>query len=160
MSAIKTALLALSAVALVEADSKEVKLVAAVNSLIEKAAEAGVKLEVFRAERVAAELAAKVEVNDTVAFVFGRGETKKELEGKVLAVVETPTGKLLKVLAGEGADMKVFDVLAKFATVKGAEALTQDPIVDAPAETVAEPVVETAPAGGEAVDVDALIGAL
>lgn len=159
MSTIKTALLALSAVALVEGDAKEAKLVAAVNSLIEKAAEAGVKLEVFRAERTAAELAAKVEINDTVAFVFGRGETKKELEGKVLAVVETPTGKLLKVLAGEGADMKVFDVLAKFATVKG-EALTQDPIVDAPAETVAEPVVETAPAGGEAVDVDALIGAL
>lgn len=160
MSAIKTSLLALVAAVAVAVDAKETKLVAAFNGLLDKAGEAAEKLEAYIAERTAAELAAKVEVNDTVSFTFGRGETKKELSGKVLAVVETPAGKLLKVLAGEGADLKVYDVQAKFATVKGAE-----PAPEAAGEAVAEtPAVDTpadaAPVGGEAVDVDALIGSL
>lgn len=103
------------------ADAKEVKLVDKFNSLSTKAAEAFTALEAYRAD-VAAEAARLNIVEGTeVGFVFGRGETKQDLRGKVIATVDTDHGRLLKVLAGEGVGLKVYDVRAK------------DAVVDAPA---------------------------
>ncbi len=65
----------------------------------------------------AAQAAANIEAGQTVKFSAGRGEKREELEGKVLTVVETDSGKLLKVLAGEGAATKLYDVPSTKATV-------------------------------------------
>lgn len=64
----------------------------------------------------AAQAAANIEVGQVVRFSAGRGETKQELEGKVLVVVPNETGKLLKVLTGEGATTKLYDVAANKVT--------------------------------------------
>lgn len=110
------------------ADAKEVKLVDKANAANTKAAEALAALEAYRAD-VAAEAARLNIVEGTeVGFTFGRGETKQDLRGKVIATVDTDHGRLLKVLAGEGASLKVYDVRAK------------DAVVDAPAEGSVEPV--------------------
>lgn len=65
----------------------------------------------------AAQAAANIEVGQVVRFTAGRGETKQELEGKVLVVVPTDSGKLLKVLTGEGATTKLHDIPSNKATV-------------------------------------------
>lgn len=70
----------------------------------------------------AAQAAANIEVGQVVRFSAGRGETKQELEGKVLVVVPTDSGKLLKVLTGEGATTKLHDIPSNKATVVQPEA--------------------------------------
>lgn len=69
----------------------------------------------------AAQAAANIEVGQVVRFSAGRGETKQELEGKVLVVVPTDSGKLLKVLTGEGATTKLYDIPSNKATVVPSE---------------------------------------
>lgn len=64
-----------------------------------------------------AQAASNIEVGQVVRFSAGRGETKQELEGKVLVVVPTDSGKLLKVLTGEGATTKLHDIPSSKATV-------------------------------------------
>ncbi len=127
--------------ALNAADAKEVKLVEKANLANEKAAAAVQALEDYRAD-VAAEAARLNIVEGTeVGFTFGRGETKQDLRGKVIATVDTDHGRLLKVLAGEGASLKVYDVRAKDAVVDAPEAnqgsvepVTGQPESDAVAE--------------------------
>lgn len=65
----------------------------------------------------AAQAAANIEVGQVVRFSAGRGETRQELEGKVLVVVPNESGKLLKVLTGEGATTKLYDIPSNKATV-------------------------------------------
>ncbi len=69
-----------------------------------------------------AQAAANIEAGQVVRFSAGRGETRAELEGKVLTVVAKEDGsKLLKVLAGEGIETKLYDVPSNKATVVAAE---------------------------------------
>jgi hypothetical protein len=141
-------------------DLKEVRLVAAVNTLAGKLTDATVALDAYLAERAAAELASKVEVGDTVAFTFGRGDTKKDFFGSVLVVVDTPAGKLLKVLAGEGSETKLYDVRAKDAVVQRAEPAQEvQPDLQAGVKVVAGSDAES-PVEATAVDVDSLIASL
>lgn len=118
-------------------DTKEVKLVDKFNDLSTKLDAAYAALEAYRAD-VAAEAARLNIVEGTeVGFTFGRGETKQDLIGKVIATVDTEHGRLLKVLAGEGASLKVYDVRAKDARVGGAE-VAQEAASEAPAEVSAD----------------------
>lgn len=90
-----------------------------VASLETKLAAARVSLATLL-EAAAAEAARlNIAVGTEGTFVFGRADTAKELAGKVVAVVELEGGaKLLKVLAGEGAALRIYDVApAKFSPV-------------------------------------------
>lgn len=137
------------------ADAKEVKLVAAANKAEESARKAVLALQSYLEERAREEAAANIPVGTKVGFKFGRAENRKDLTGEVIAVVETPTGKLLKVLAGEGAELRVYDVPSKQATIASADAeVAAEASVDATAEAPAEGA-DGGAAG--AVDVDALL---
>lgn len=129
-------------------DAKEVKLVAAVNNLVEKLTNATVALDKYIEDRAAELARLNIAVGTEGKFVFGRAATAQELTGKVIAVVELEGGaKLLKVMAGEGAALKLYDVApSKFNPVsEEAEQVegTQDPIQtaavsEAPATEVAD----------------------
>jgi hypothetical protein len=107
---------------LIATDAKEVKLVTAFNTLLDKLNAAGVAVDNYIAERTAEELASNIEVGQTVKFLFGRAAGRVEEQGTVAAVVPTPAGKLLKVIVDTGLPtMRIRDVRLKDATVVGAE---------------------------------------
>jgi hypothetical protein len=107
---------------LIATDATEVKLVAAFNALVEKLTSAALKIDTYVAERTALELASNIEVGQEVSFLFGRGESRVTETGSVAVVVDTPAGKLLKVIVDSGlATMRVRDVRLKDATVVGAD---------------------------------------
>jgi hypothetical protein len=142
-------------------DAKEVKLVAAANKAAEAAAKSALALSNYLEERAREEAAANIPVGTRVGFKFGRAENRKDYEGEVIAVVETPTGKLLKVLAGTGAELRVYDVPSKQATIVSVEAQSA-PEADAEAPVALDPVADAGalnPDAGAAgaVDVDALL---
>lgn len=142
-------------------DAKEVKLVEKVNSLIGKTTEATVALDKYIAERAAEAARLNIEPGTEGTFVFGRAATAKELTGKVVVVVELEGGaKLLKVMAGEGVEMKIYDVAPSKFTPVGEEpaqveanVVTPDPIQDAAvSEAPAAEVVDLP------FDVNAILG--
>lgn len=98
-------------------NAKVTKAEALIAALQTKLADAIAKRDEFVASAAAEEAATNIEVGAEVAFTFGRGETKTPMTGKVIAVVPTEHGKLLKVLAGEGKALKVYDVTSKQASV-------------------------------------------
>lgn len=176
--------LAPCSVVIIATDATEVKLVKQYNDLTEKLVAAGAKLDTYRAERTALELASNIEQGQEVSFLFGRGESRVTETGTVAVVVETPAGKLLKVIVDSGlATMRVRDVRLKDATVVGAEVVSngdiviEDPLLggkDVPfeggvqqtAEQLAEAAQQAAvdavagASGAGEVDVDALIAGL
>jgi hypothetical protein len=122
-------------------DVKLVKLNAAVETAAAKLVSATESRDKYVADTAAREAALNIPEGTEGTFVFGRAETAKTLTGKVIAVVETGSGNLLKVLAGEGKDLRVYDVASSKFTP--ASAVTLDPIVDsAEVEVVAEVVPE------------------
>ncbi|ANU79087.1 hypothetical protein Andromeda_12 [Pseudomonas phage Andromeda] len=147
------------------ADAKEVKLVEKVNTLIGKTTEATVALDKYLQERAAEAARLNIEVGTEGSFVFGRAATAKELTGKVIAVVELEGGaKLLKVMAGEGIEMKIYDVAPSKFDPKGEQAEqgvgTPDPIQDA---AVSQAVVAESPETATGVvdlpfDVNSILG--
>ncbi|AEX65854.1 hypothetical protein BF7_00080 [Pseudomonas phage Bf7] len=147
-------------------DAKEVKLVEKVNNLIGKTTEATVALDKYLQERAAEAARLNIEVGTEGSFVFGRAATAQELTGKVIAVVELEGGaKLLKVMAGEGAALKIYDVAPnKFNPVGEQVEGTPDPIQgsevsDAPAgEVVDLPFDVNSILGG--TDADAAVAGL
>lgn len=99
-----------------------------IETLAAKIATAETKLAELKAQHAslleadaAAQAAANIQAGQVVRFSAGRGDKRAELEGKVLTVVETDSGKLLKVLAGEGAATKLYDVPSNKATVAPAD---------------------------------------
>lgn len=144
------------------ADAKEVKLVEKVNTLIGKTTEATVALDKYLQERAAEAARLNIEVGTEGSFVFGRAATAKELTGKVIAVVELEGGaKLLKVMAGEGIEMKIYDVAPSKFDPKGEQGVgTPDPIQDA---AVSQAVVAESPETATGVvdlpfDVNSILG--
>lgn len=151
-------------------DAKEVKLVEKVNTLIGKTTEATVALDKYLADRAAEAARLNIEVGTEGSFVFGRAATAQELTGKVIAVVELEGGaKLLKVMAGEGAALKIYDVAPnKFNPVgeqAEANAVTPDPIQgsevsDAPAGEVVDLPFDVNSILGGGTDADAAVAGL
>lgn len=110
-------------------DAKQVKLNAAVEAAEVKLNAAKEALAKYNADASAREAALNIAVGTEGSFTFGRADTAKELSGKVVAVVDNAGSKLLKVMAGEGKELRIYDVAAsKFKSV-GADAGTADPIV-------------------------------
>lgn len=98
----------------------------------------------------AAEAAASnIEVGTEGSFTYGRAETKKELVGKVLLVVDGEHGKLLKVLSGEGKDAKLYDVSAK--QFKIAAPLTE---AEVPQAAPGEPTIDVSLVNAQAAAAD------
>jgi hypothetical protein len=152
--------------AVIVTDAKEVKLVAAFNALVDKLTAAGIAIDTYITARTAEELASNIEVGQDVSFLFGRAAGRVTETGTVAAVVETPAGKLLKVIVDSGLPtMRIRDVRLKDAVVVAREVLTEEGSV-----TVAADAVTTADAANTAalevaldaapVDVDALIANL
>jgi hypothetical protein len=161
--------------AVIVTDAKEVKLVATFNALVDKLTAAGIAIDTYITARTAEELASNIEVGQDVSFLFGRAAGRVTETGTVAAVVETPAGKLLKVIVDSGLPtMRIRDVRLKDATVaapadvcKGAECTAvvgtdehsaacqaeHSAVVDATADLDA--ALDTG-----AVDVDALIANL
>jgi hypothetical protein len=111
-------------------DSKQVKLNAAVEAATAKLKAAQEALDKYVADASAREAALNIPEGTEGSFTFGRADTAKTLSGKVIAVVPTGNGNLLKVLAGEGKDLKVYDVASsKFTPNVAALEGTADPIV-------------------------------
>lgn len=90
---------------------------AKVNKLEAQIAKLQAALEVARTEAAAEAARTNIAVGAEVTFKAGRADTARELTGKVLAAVDGPHGKVLKVLV-EG-EYKVYDVLSSRATVVG-----------------------------------------
>ena len=147
--------------ALIVTDATEVKLVAAFNSLLEKLTAAGLKIDTYIAERTALELASNIEVGQEVSFLFGRGESRVTETGSVAVVVDTPAGKLLKVIVDSGlATMRVRDVRLKDATVVGSVAAVVDAAVaDVPFEGGVQQTPEQLAEAAQQAAVDAVAGA-
>lgn len=144
-------------------DAKEVKLAAAVNKATEQLTKATDALNLYVSERAREEAAANIPEGAEVSFKFGRAENRKDYSGKVIAIVETPAGKLLKVLAGEGAELRVYDVPSKQATiVDGNAEAPENACTENPCTTVQGTEGEQPADGGEAgaVDVDALLASV
>jgi hypothetical protein len=152
--------------AVIVTDAKEVKLVATFNALVGKLIAAGNAIDTYITIRTAEELAANIENGELVEFHFGRAANRVLERGTVAAVVETPAGKLLKVIVDSGLPtMRIRDVRLKDAVVVAREVLTEEGSV-----TVAADAVTTADASNTAalevaldaapVDVDALIANL
>ena len=146
---------------LIATDATEVKLVAAFNAIVEKLTAAGLKIDTYIAERTALELASNIEVGQEVSFLFGRGESRVTETGSVAVVVDTPAGKLLKVIVDSGlATMRVRDVRLKDATVVGAEAAVVDSAaVDVPFEGGVQQTPEQIAEAAQQAAVDAVAGA-
>lgn len=109
-------------------DVKATKLAAAVEALTTKLAAAQEALSKYNADASAREAALNIAVGTEGAFTFGRADTAKELSGKVVAVVDNAGSKLLKVMAGEGKDLRIYDVAASKFKAVGND-VTADPIV-------------------------------
>lgn len=152
---------------LIVTDAKETKLVTAFNTLLDKLTAAGLAIDTYIAERTAEELASNIEVGQDVSFLFGRAAGRVTETGTVAAVVETPAGKLLKVIVDSGLPtMRIRDVRLKDATVVAPEAPAVEDGTKSEAEVANEVALDAAldastvvqEAG--AVDVDALIANL
>lgn len=109
-------------------------------------------------EQLAEAARLNIAVGTEGSFVFGRAATAKELAGKVIAVVELEGGaKLLKVMAGEGIEMKIYDVAPNKFNPASEEAEanvgTPDPIVDAAVSEAPATAVVDLP-----FDVNAILG--
>lgn len=109
-------------------DVKLAKLNTAIDALNTKLAAAVAARDTYVADTAAREAALNIPEGTEGTFVFGRAETAKTLTGKVIAVVPTGSGNLLKVLAGEGKELRVYDVASNKFTPKASEVGTQDPI--------------------------------
>lgn len=142
------------------ADTKEAKLVAAANKATEALAKAVDALNLYIAERTREEAAANIPVGAKVSFKFGRAENRKDYTGEVLVVVETPAGKLLKVLAGEGAELRVYDVPSKQATIIQGDAEVAPEVAAEPAGGTVDGGVQADDGAAGAVDVDALLASV
>lgn len=55
-------------------------------------------------------LAKNVAVGDDVTFVFGRGETKRDITGKVTGVRDDTNGRWVAVAVGEGFDATTYRI--------------------------------------------------
>jgi hypothetical protein len=66
------------------------------------------KLAELEAAQKAADAMQNLSQGDTVQFMYGRGETRKQYTGEVRAVFDTDKGKRVKILAGEGADEEIY----------------------------------------------------
>lgn len=131
---------------------KLAKFDATIAALQAKIAEAQASRAALATDMEAAERASNIDVGANVSFVFGRGETKSDLTGQVIAVVPTEQGKLLKVLAGEGKGIKVYDVASKNATVvPAAGALNEQ---DVPVALPGEPTVDVSLVNAQAAAAD------
>jgi len=90
---------------------------AKVTKIEKQIADLQVKLEAAKVEAAAEAARTNIAVGAEVTFKAGRAETARELTGKVLASVEGPQGKVLKVLVES--EYKVYDVLSSRASVVG-----------------------------------------
>jgi hypothetical protein len=153
--------------AVIVTDAKEVKLVATFNALVDKLTAAGIAIDTYITARTAEELASNIEVGQDVSFLFGRAAGRVTETGTVAAVVETPAGKLLKVIVDSGLPtMRIRDVRLKDATVAAPEAPAVEDGTKSEAEVANEVALDaaldatTAALDTGAVDVDALIANL
>jgi hypothetical protein len=84
------------------------------------------KLAELEAAQKAADAMQNLSQGDTVQFMYGRGETRKQYTGEVRAVFETDKGKRVKILAGEGADEEIYVIepsaIVGVGTEQGADA--------------------------------------
>lgn len=110
-------------------DAKLVKLNTAVETLNTKLAAAVAARDAYVANAAARAAALNIPEGTQGTFVFGRAETAKTLSGKVIAVIDNGNGNLLKVLAGEGKDLRVYDVASNKFTPDEPVQGTADPIV-------------------------------
>lgn len=55
-------------------------------------------------------LANNVVVGDEVTFIFGRGETKRDISGKVTGVRDDSNGRWVAVAVGEGFDATTYRI--------------------------------------------------
>ncbi|WYW04322.1 hypothetical protein Kurepalu1_00020 [Pseudomonas phage vB_PpuP-Kurepalu-1] len=131
-------------------DAAESKLVGTVNGLAVKLAEAQAKLNQYLEDRAAKEKFANITSGDLVKFPYGRGESRRELEGQVLARNEDK----LKVLVGSGFDTEVLVVLITAVTevVDGGAVSVEDPREEAEAEERTESAAAQAAAAAAAQD--------
>lgn len=90
---------------------------------------AAIDAKIAKLQEERAELVAKaetevdtdsIEAGNIVAFPFGRGETRRELTGRVLGVKATEKGaKYLKVLVGDGVETELLTIPAVSVTAIG-----------------------------------------
>lgn len=76
----------------------------------EKAAALIAQANELRAEQAREDALQSVGAGFVVSFEAGRAETRRTVEGNVLAAYEIDGKRKVKVLAGEGADAELFEV--------------------------------------------------
>lgn len=131
-------------------DTKLAKLNATIETLEGKLKAAVESRDKFVSDEAAREAALNIPVGAKGSFTFGRADTAKELTGEVVAVVDNGNNKLLKVMAGEGKDLRIYDVASSKFTPENAG--TQDPIEGGNQSLAA--AIEAADALGVALEPD------
>lgn len=92
----------------------------------------------YEQEQVTAAIMNNIEAGDDVTFKYGRGDTRKSIDGRVVTVGDSNQGKLAVVQYGEGLDVKVVKV--RVADITANRTAAERDAATAPAEEAGDPL--------------------
>lgn len=81
-----------------------------IKALDERIAADTAKRDELKATQAAAERLASIAKGTVIRYVFGRKESRGEFFGEVRGVIDTPTGRVIRVIKGEGADEQIVNI--------------------------------------------------